>query len=241
MGQSVKCCNKQEDSLSEIYSQQIQAEYFGPEYAHQYQIQTKFITHFQAYDNEEKQLRKETQTLSTRNHVDSELAQSPFQKNDKYLINTDQILDSFFNLDSNNSNSSYENSICANNSILKKTNQQTPKHTKCVKFKDICSKISFSISQKKELGQSLKIQHKQFHLFFEKYYYFIFNLFFIIDEFLLIKQKFKSPILQISHYFFNKQETLQPYQDESKFIIINAIQFNQQHFCYETYLNKFVK
>ncbi|CAD8158687.1 unnamed protein product [Paramecium octaurelia] len=160
MGQSVKCCNKQEDSLSENYSKQIQADYFGPEYVHQYQIQTKFITHFQAQGHEEKQVRKESQTLSSPNHADLKLGLSPFQNNDEYFTNANQILDSFFNVDSNNVNSSYENSISANKSILKKKDQQICKHIKSVKFKDTGSKISFSISQQKELGQLLKREHK---------------------------------------------------------------------------------
>ncbi|CAD8058664.1 unnamed protein product [Paramecium primaurelia] len=160
MGQSANCCKKQAESLSENYSEQIYAEYFGPKYAPQYQINTKFITHFQVYTNEEQQQRKEFQTDSTPNQTNQELPMNSIQQNEKYLNNINQILDSSLDLDSNNVNSSYENSINANRSILKKKDQQTSKHTKNVKFQNTDSKIKFSILDQKQLGQLLKRNHK---------------------------------------------------------------------------------
>ncbi|CAD8070394.1 unnamed protein product [Paramecium sonneborni] len=156
MGQSANCNKQQTDSLSEIYSEQINFEYFGPHYASQYVIKTKFINQFEACNNKVQEQRKASQTVSTTNHIDQDVAFNSIQSNEKYLINTNQIIDSSFDLDSNNVNSSLDNSINAHRSILKKKDQKTSKPPKSVKFINTDQKKQFSLTQQKQLGQLLK-------------------------------------------------------------------------------------
>ncbi|CAD8074941.1 unnamed protein product [Paramecium sonneborni] len=157
MGQSANCCKQQTDNISDEQSEQINSEYFGPHYASQYSIKTKFITDFEACINNIQELRKPSQTVSSTNHTDQEVVLNSIQQNEKFLTNTNQILDSLFDLDSHNLNSSYDNnSINGHRSILKKKDLKTFKPPKSVKFNNPDQKKKMNKTQQKQLGELLK-------------------------------------------------------------------------------------
>ncbi|CAD8145781.1 unnamed protein product [Paramecium octaurelia] len=160
MGQSANCCKQQTDRLSESFSEQNNTDYFGPQYATCYFINTKFISHFEINKGITEEQPKGQQAASSTNHTDQEIVQSSLQKNEKVQTNSNNIFGSLLDFDSNNMNSSYENSINANRSILKKKAKNTSKQTKTVKFKNVDSSIPFSITQQKQLGELLKRKQK---------------------------------------------------------------------------------
>ncbi|CAD8119571.1 unnamed protein product [Paramecium sonneborni] len=156
MGQSVKYYLEYTDNLLENYSEQINSEYFGPHYASQYELKTKFITHFKTCNNKIQEQRKTSQMVCTTNYTDQEIALNSIEKNEKFLINKNQILDYQFDLDSKNVNLSYNNSTNAPKSILKKKDQKTSKPQNSVRFINTDLQIKFSLTQQKQLGQLLK-------------------------------------------------------------------------------------
>ncbi|CAD8158564.1 unnamed protein product [Paramecium pentaurelia] len=160
MGQSANFCKQQTDRLSESYCEQNNTDYFGPQYASNYLINTKFISHIEVQNSKTEEQPKGPQHVSSTNQTDQELPQNSIQKDEKFLTNSNKILCSLLDLDSNNLNSSYDNSINANKSILKKNGQKISKQLKSVKFMNIDSQIPFSITQQKQLGKLLKRKQK---------------------------------------------------------------------------------
>ncbi|CAD8067508.1 unnamed protein product [Paramecium primaurelia] len=160
MGQSANFCKQQTDRLSESYCEQNNNDYFGPQYASNYLINTKFISHIEVQNNKTEEQPKGLQNVSSTNQTDQEIPQNSIQKVEKFLPNSNKMLSSLLDLDSNNLNSSYDNSINANKSILKKNGQRISKQLKSVKFMNIDSQIPFSITQQKQLGKLLKRKQK---------------------------------------------------------------------------------